>query len=99
MHKLSPVAVKVADSDVQLVGIHQDYVFNDTYITYLYVEGHIRSNSAFMPLAEVPFEILNMHTAYITDASVIGYTSTGEFIFNYELTVRVRLPYLLGGVT
>lgn len=97
VQRLVPTNVKVAGQTVQLVGIHQDYVHEELYITTLYVEGHIHSNSAYLVLADMPFEVLNMHTAYITDAEVIGHTvATGEFIFEYELTVRDRLPYIKG---
>ena len=97
VQRLIPTPVKVDGYSVQLVGIHQDYVRDEQYITTIYVEGHIHSNSAYMKLAGMPFEVLNMHTAYMTDADVVGYTGTGELLFEYELTVRDRLPYIIGG--
>lgn len=97
MIELVPTIVKVGGQAVQLVGIHQDYVCDMQYVTLLYVKGHIHSNSAYLPLGDMPLEVLNWHTAYITDAEVIGYTEDGEFIFEYELTVRDRLPYIMGG--
>lgn len=97
VQRLIPVPVRVAGQTVQLVGVHQDYVRDEQYVTTLYVEGHIHSNSAYLALADMPFEVLNMHTAYITDAEVIGLTVTGELQFEYELTVRDRLQYIIGG--
>ena len=95
--RLIPMTVRVAGQPVQLVGIHQDYVLDEQYITMLYVQGHIHSNSAYMQLADMPYEVLNLYSAYITDAEVIGHTKEGELQFEYELTVRCRLPYIVGG--
>lgn len=92
--QLIPSTVRVDGYAVQLVGIHQDYVRDNQYITTLYVRGHIRSNSAYMALADMPYEVLNLHAAYLTDADVIGHTASGELQFEYELTVRDRLPYI-----
>lgn len=92
-----PTVVKVAGSIVQFVGIHQDYIRNDRYLTMLYVRGRIRSSNPHMRLAEMPIELLNLHTAYLTDASVIDRTADGELLFEYELTVRDLLPCIMEG--
>lgn len=90
--------VRVAGCPVQLVDICQDNVIGNLYLTTLCVEGHIHCTSGFMPLSDMPFDILNIQTAYITDASVIGRTDSDEFIFRYTLTLRSLLPYLLEGL-
>lgn len=96
VQRLVPTTVRVAGQTVQLVGIHQDYVCDEQYVTTLYVEGYLHCTGAYMSLADMPFEALNFQSAYITDAAMIGYGTDGKFIFEYELTVRCRLPYIMG---
>ena len=87
--------VRVDGHTVQLVDIRQERVRDDQYITMLYVRGHIHSNSAYMVLEDMPCEALNRHVAYLTDADVIGHTDGGELQFEYELTVRDRVPRII----
>lgn len=87
--------VRVAGCPVTLVGIYQDYVWADRYLTTLHVVGRIHSDSAYLPLADMPHDILNLQTAYMTDAELVGLSVTDGFVFKYELTVRDKLPYIL----